>query len=382
MTGGEMTIKIFDMKRSFFILLFPVIMYANNPDSSVLTMLVGTYTSGSSVGIYTFRFETDNLTVQPLSQAVAGNPSYLTVSPDLDYVYAVSESGDISNVNAYAFDKSDGTLRLLNKRQVEKNPCYILYHTFTRTVITANYTAGSVSIIQVAADGSLTDRQITFRYEGKGVIPARQSSPHLHCVIATPDNKAIFTADLGTDMIHKIDISQSPNETDDLSTIFTRSTSYALEPGSGPRHITFNKNHTHAYVINELSGMVSVLSIDADNNLTPQQYVIADTLQAGGSADIHLSRDEKFLYASTRLKGDGVAIFSVNNDGTLKRIGFQATGKHPRNFAITPDGNLMLVACRDSNEIQIYYINKMTGLLTDSGKTIRVDQPVCIQFVQ
>ena len=371
------------MKRVFLLLLLcSIFMNACNSDSSVLTMLVGTYTGGSSVGIYTFRFNTEDLTVQPLSHAVADNPSYLTVSPDAHFVYAVSESSDISTVKAFAFDKSAGTLQFLNQRQVEKNPCYILYHTSTRTVVTANYTAGSVSITQVAADGSLSDRQITFRYEGNGIIPARQASPHLHCVIATPDNKALFATDLGTDRVHKIDISMPQNESADLASIFTKSTSFALEPGSGPRHIVFNKKHTHAYVINELSGMVSVLSIDAKNNLTPQQYIIADTLHAAGSADIHLSPDEKFLYASTRLKGDGVAIFSVNDDKSITRIGFQPTGKHPRNFTITPDGKRMLVACKDSGVIQIFNINKKTGLLTDSGKTILVDQPVCIQMVK
>ena len=371
------------MKPIFLLFtLCSLFMNACTSDTAVLTMLVGTYTGGSSVGMYTFRFNTEDLTVQPLSHAVADNPSYLTVSPDAKYVYAVSDSGDISTVKAFAFDKSTGTLQLLNQRQVEKNPCYILYHVSTRTVVTANYTAGSVSIIQVAADGSLSDRQITFQYEGSSVNLARQAGSHLHCVIATPDNKALFTTDLGTDRIHKIDISMPQNENNDLASIFKKSASFALEPGSGPRHIVFNKKHTHAYVINELSGMVSVLSINADNNFTPKQYIIADTLHAAGSADIHFSPDEKFLYASTRLQGDGVAIFSVNDDNSLTRIGFQPTGKHPRNFAITPDGKRMLVACRDSNVIQIFNINKKTGLLTDTGKTILVDQPVCIRIIK
>jgi len=373
------------MKRivTFLLLLYvPICIYANSPDSSVLTMLVGTYTGGSSVGIYTYRFNIQDLTVQPLSQTVIDNPSYLTVTPDANYVYTVSESGNKSSVSAFTFNKLDGTLKLLNNKQVDAGPCFILYHEHTRTIVTANYTGGSVSFTQVAADGSLTDTQMSLQYEGQSVITARQSKPHLHCIAATPDGKVIFATDLGTDKIHKIDVSKPPIAINNLSSVFTQSTSFILEPGSGPRHIIFNKKHTFAYLINELSGMVSVFSLDAGYKLTTQQSILADTLHAGGSADIHFSPDEKFLYASIRLKGDGIAIFSVNNDGTLKRIGYQATGKHPRNFAITPDGNKLLVACKDSGVIQIFNINKQTGLLTDSGKTILIDQPVCIQFVQ
>ena len=373
------------MKQIFFflfILICPFCMKANSPESSELTMLVGTYTSGSSVGIYTFRFNTEDLSVQPLSQVEVSNPSYLTVSSNQKFVYAASESGNNSAVSAFAFNKDAGTLQLLNQKPVASGPCYILYHEPAQAVLTANYNAGSVSITQVAADGSFSDSQLTLSYEGQSIVPRRQTSPHVHCIAATSDNKTIFASDLGTDKIHKIDIATSQVQTKDLNLIFTKSTSFEMEPGSGPRHIAFNKNNTFAYVINELSGMVSVLSVNAGNNFALKQSVLADTLQAGGSADIHLSPDEKFLYTSTRLRGEGIVIFSINEDGTVKRIGFQATGRHPRNFAITPDGSRMLVACKDSGFIQIFNIDKQTGMLTESGKTIPVDQPVCIRFVQ
>lgn len=366
----------------------PVALSDNTPSSEAssayLTLLVGTYTGGHSEGIYTFRFNADSLTAQPLSKAVIDNPSYLVVSPDGGYVYAVSESGENSTVSAFAFDQTEGTLRLLNKKPVGADPCYIAYDDVTKTVATANYSGGSVSILAIAADGSLTD-QTSFRYTGHGKDPKRQSRPHLHCIAFSPDKKTMFATDLGTDKIHKINISDSPKETapneKGLTSRFRQSSSIELEPGSGPRHLIFNKKGTHAYLINEISGMVTVFSVDADNHLIKKQSVLADTHYAEGSADIHLSPDERFLYASTRLKGDQIAIFAVNENGTLKHIGYQATGKHPRNFAITPDGKRMLVACKDSGVIQLFHIDQQTGLLSDSGQTIPVDQPVCIKFV-
>ena len=64
----------------------------------------------------------------------------------------------------------------------------------------------------------------------------------------------------------------------------------------------------------------------------------------------------------------------------LETAGYQTTAKHPRNFAITPNGKYLLAACRDGNVIQVYERNAETGRLADTGKDIRLSQPVCIQF--
>ena len=146
------------------------------------------------------------------------------------------------------------------------------------------------------------------------------------------------------------------------------------------------------------------------DSLSLMQTIQADTLDARGSADIHLSPDGRFLYASNRLKGDGLAIFRVNpedgtlskagyqptnrlkgdglaifrvnpEDGTLSKAGYQPTGIHPRNFVLTPNGQYLLVACRDIDEIQIFARDASTGLLTDTGRRIKTTQPVCLKFI-
>ena len=80
-------------------------------------------------------------------------------------------------------------------------------------------------------------------------------------------------------------------------------------------------------------------------------------------------------------KGDGIAIFSIDlENGQLTKIGYQLTGIHPRNFVITPNGKFLLCACRDSHIVQVYEIDKQSGLLKDTGKDIRVSKPVCLKF--
>lgn len=154
-----------------------------------------------------------------------------------------------------------------------------------------------------------------------------------------------------------------------------------LAPGSGPRHTCFSPDGKHAYLITELSGDVIAISYD-EMKLDTIQTIKADTLDAHGSADIHISPDGDFVYASNRLKGDGIAIFSVSSeDGTLKKVGYQPTGIHPRNFVITPNGKFLLVACRDTNEIQVFARDADTGLLKDTGEKIEMSKPVCLKFV-
>ena len=155
-----------------------------------------------------------------------------------------------------------------------------------------------------------------------------------------------------------------------------------VDPNSGPRHLTFSPNGKYAYLISELSGNITTFSY-LDGKLEKIQTIAADTLRARGSADIHLSPDGKYLYASNRLKGDGLAIFEVNPEtGMLAKVGYQLTGIHPRNFIITPNGKYLLAACRDSHVIQVFQRDSVTGLLSDTHQDISIDKPVCIQFVK
>jgi 6-phosphogluconolactonase len=110
------------------------------------------------------------------------------------------------------------------------------------------------------------------------------------------------------------------------------------------------------------------------------QVVENDPANARGSADIRITPDGRFLYASNRLKNDGVGIYRIEPDGKLSSVGYQATGTHPRNICVTPNGKFLLVACRDTNEIEIYKINSKTGLLKDTGNRVHLPKPVCVVF--
>ncbi len=350
-------------------------------DDSSLYLIAGTYTTGGSDGIYVYQFDTVSGYSTYKSKAKITNPSYLAISKDEKYVYAVSETGDDkASANAFAFDKEKGELSLLNTEPTKgADPCYIIVDNAGKHVVTANYSGGSITVFDVKEDGSLAAASQYINFTGKGADPDRQQKPHLHCVTYSPDEKYLFANDLGTDKIHKFDVNLGGQGN------YLRAgvpAAFKVADGSGPRHLEFHPNGKFAYLINEMSGAVGVFYYDRHKgDLIQTQSIQADTLNAKGSGDIHVTPDGKFLYASNRLKGDGLAIFSINqNDGKLTRAGYQETGIHPRNFVITPNGKFLLVASRDNNVIQVFLIDRNTGLLENANKDIELDKPVCLKF--
>ena len=354
--------------------------------SNNLYLLIGTYTSGTSKGIYVYRFNTVTGEANYVSE-ISGlsNPSYLNLSSDERFVYSVGENeADGGLAYALSFDKKNGKLTYLNAQQTHGgSPCYINIDPKGQYAITANYTGGNVSVFKIKKDGTILPANQVIAFDKKDSKEPQPVS-HLHCVAFTPDGKYLLADDLGKDKVHKFNLHYA--EKDDNSGQFLQAgepAAFDVVKGSGPRHITFHPNKKFAYLINELSGQVIVFQYK-NGLLKDIQYIASDTTQGAvkkGSADIHLTPDGKYLYASNRLKADGIAIFKVNQlNGKLTKIGYQFTGIHPRNFIITPNGKLLLVACKNSNIIQIFRINYKNGLLEDTGKKIELDKPVCLKF--
>lgn len=348
-------------------------------DKNSLYLIVGTYTSGASEGIYVYQLDTLSAYSKLLSETKVDNPSYLTLTEDEKYIYAVSENDDkTAAANAYEFDKQSGKLKFINQQLTGgAAPCYITVDKSGKHVVTANYSGGSVTVFNTKDGGGLDVASDVISFTGKGVDAKRQTQPHIHCVRYTPDGNYLFATDLGTDKIHKFVVNENVLGSH-LKVGIPQSVKVA--DGSGPRHLTFHPNGKFAYLITEMSG--EVIAFDYGNGTLSQiQSVKSDTLNAQGSADIHISPDGKFLYSSNRLQGDGIAIFTINEaDGRLSKVGYQNTGVHPRNFILTPNGKYLLVASRDDNVIQIFARDEKTGLLENTFKDIKLDMPVCLQF--
>lgn len=343
-----------------------------------ISMIVGTYTSNGSHGIYSLGFDQENGNFTFLDSLSAVNPSFVTFSPDGSKIYAVNEvENDEAGVSSINFDKATGKMTLVNGAATHSGaPCYI--STNGKFVATANYGGGSISIFPLAPDGSLLPLDTLYMGAVGGPDSTRQEAPHVHCVEFSPDGKYLYASDFSADRLLTFKISDDGAGISPVLNEDGQQVTVPVEPDYGPRHIIFDSEGKHAYVIGELSGKITVFDYN-NGKLVASQVVDADPYDGRGSADIHLSPDGKFLYASNRLKGDGIAIFSVNTEnGQLTDVGYQSTGIHPRHFNITPNGKYLLVACRDTNEIEVYQRDSNSGLLTPTGEKIHIPSPVCV----
>ena len=335
-------------------------------------MLVGTYTNGSSKGIYSFSLNQETGEADLLDSLEINNPSYLTISADNRMVYAVSETNDEkASLNIIRFNQRNGSMQFLESSAVEGgDPCYVA--TNGSVVLTANYSGGSMSVFNLSKDG--TKAELTTRFLGMTGGPdlSRQDFPHVHCACFTLDGKYALSTDFSADRILSYRLSRQ--------NVIANGVAANVTPDSGPRHLVFSKDGRFAYLMSELSGRVTVFSYH-EGRLEKLQEIVSDSVGARGGADIHLSPDGRFLYSSNRLKAEGIAIFAIDKQtGQLTRIGYQNTAAHPRQFNITPNGKFLLCCCRDSDVIQVYRRDIKTGLLTDTHQDIHVSKAVCVQF--
>ena len=249
-----------------------------------------------------------------------------------------------------------------DKRQTGADPCFIMK--YDDKILTADYSGGSVTVFPLA-EGILGDSVQRLEFQGEGPIEGRQESSHIHQLKTIPQTDWILASDLGADkirllrfennsLIHKADIE--------------------CPAGSGPRHMEFSKDNKILYCICELSGNVLAYSININDipEFTLIQEIQADEVNAGGSADVHLHPSGQYLYTSHRLDNDGISIFKTLADGTLEKIGYARTGRHPRNFMITPDGKLLLVACMNDHLVQVFAIED-DGTLTLTPSVLRFE---------
>ena len=334
-----------------------------------LVMLVGTISGKGGNGLYSYRFNQENGESVLLDSLALDNPTFFSLNGEK--VYAITENNDMDDALCCVnLNKENGHMVVQNSQVAGcAGPCYVDCR--GNMAVTAHYAGGALVKYTLDGEGNVADATIAHLGSVIGTHP-NQKSAHVHCSMFSQDGRYLFMTDFSADRVLQFAVGDELVLVDSVN----------VRPNSGPRHITFSPDGRFAYVIGELSGEVTAFRFD-NERLEKIQTIMSDTVDAQGSADIHVTRDGRFLYASNRLKADGLAIFSIDRKtGMLNKVGYQLTGIHPRNFVITPNDKYVLVACRDSNVIQVYERNVETGLLSDVKKDIVLDKPVCVRFAE
>jgi 6-phosphogluconolactonase len=353
---------------------------------------VGTYTAkGSSPtgskGIYAYRFDAGNGKIEPVGLVgESDQPSFLAADPAQKFLFAVNETDkykgqETGGVSAFSMNRSSGKLTFLNEIASRGSaPAHIAVDRTGRYVAVSNYNGGNLAVFPIGADGKLGEATAFDQHHGSSVNKDRQSSPHVHEAIFSPDNRFILSADLGMDDIFVYPF-DAKNGT--LGTPHTVS----VTGGLGPRHMTFSPDGKFVYLVSEMGSAVTVLSYDAPSgSLVVRQTVplapTSDTPQQKAGAEIAVGRSGKFLYASNRFD-NLIGVYAINPDTGMieqtERVALE--GKTPRDFAIDPSGTWFWDANQDSDGIVIYKIDQANGTLTASGTTLKVAAPTCVLFV-
>lgn len=351
---------------------------------------VGTYTGPKSKGIHAFRLTSrgGEPALDPLGVvAETPSPSFLALDARRRLLFAVNEVGQFDgqptgSVCAYAIDPKSGRLTLINQQPSGgAGPCHLLLDRTGRNLLIANYSAGTVAVLPVAADGRLGAPSSIQRHAGKSIHPKRQTAPHAHAVALDPAERFLFVCDLGLDQVkvYRFDAANHAIAPHDPA-------SAALQPGAGPRHLAFRPDGKFAYIVNELDSTVTTFAYDAAAGRLAKMASIS-TLPAGyagesTTAEITVHPSGSYVYASNR-GHDSLAIFAVDAaSGTLRSLGHQATGgKTPRHFGIDSSGTLVAMGNQQSDTIVLARLDPATGRLAPSPHVASTPSPVCLVFL-
>lgn len=315
------------------------------------------------------------------------NPSYLAFGPNKRFLYAVNELKETDgspggSVSAFSVNSKTGTLEFLNKQLTHgSDPCHVTVNSAGKYIFVANFMSGSVCVLSVMEDGSLGEASDFIQHHGSSIDPNRQRGPHAHSILFDDENSIAFVPDLGLDKViaYKFDSQYGKLRLSDASSV-------TVEPGAGPRHITFHPNREYAYLINELDSSIAVFSYDTSVGKLKQIQTIStlpeDFIGKSTCADLHVSPSGNYVYGSNR-GHDSIVIYQINQGtGILNYVGHTSTQGHtPRNFAIDPTGNFLLVANQDSDSIISFRINRQTGKIHPTGFGIDIPTPVCVKIL-
>lgn len=351
-----------------------------------IDLLIGTYTrNGKSEGIHVFRFNKNEGTAVLRSTFHTSNPSYVTTGNNRRNVYVVNENADgKGRVSALSYEVRSGKLKFINQRfTLGDNPCHIIINNDENQIIVSNYGGGSFSVFPIEKDGSVGEIMQLIEHKGYSVDPERQKQAHVHSAFFNYENDRLFVQDLGLDKIrvyHYLPHS-SAEPLDTKNTIDIKAT-----PGGGPRHIAWSINGKFLYLLQEMSA--TILTFEQKGMIWSRIQEIDINKQGfkgkNGAADIKISPDGQYLYATNRGEANVITTFAIDNSsGVLTQLVVQSVlGLMPRNFNITPDGNFLLVANQGSDEVVVFSRDKNTGYLRDTTNRIIVGEPVCLVFLE
>ena len=374
-------------------------------------LYVGTYTEivtgdfgGHGKGISCYEFDAVNGELNLLNNQFQVNPSYLSIASIMHsnnelenksskYLFAVSEVLASKKPVLHTYTINDNySLSLIDTKTIEGGcPCHIHYfqnkegQSYTAT---ACYETGNLVIhnmnVEATADLNLHE-PINIYHKGSSQHPSRQTQAHAHCTCFDIVSNKLLVCDLGLDQVKVYSLQKNNDSFNAIEQqIIT------LPAGSGPRHICFDDNYAYGFIINELTGSVTIIKHSAEK----KEYEINGTFDTRvplsessintdlGGAAIRVSACGKFIYTSMRSDNTiRLFVFDPITESLSFIASYPTEGLTPRDFTIDATGKWLLVAHQDSDTISIFNVNSYKGTLSFHKTVNNIESPVCLAWL-
>jgi hypothetical protein len=165
------------------------------PQGAGRLVFIGTYTGPTSEGIYAFRFDERSGALTPLGLAAATpNPSFLAISPDRRFLFAVNETAAFDqeksgSVRSFSIDAATGKLTELSVQSSRgADPCHLAVDRTGRFLAVANYTGGNFALFPSGGRAARLRRARCSRMRDR-TETARAGSAARACGRADPGNR-------------------------------------------------------------------------------------------------------------------------------------------------------------------------------------------------
>lgn len=318
-------------------------------------MYVGSGNWGGDTGkIEVFSLDVGAVSLDSVQQLDAGGvAAFMVRSTDGRQLYVADETK--GRLSSYAAEPGTGQLTLTSQVPCAGHPVYVALDAADAALVTCFFEEAKTQVFRIEADGRLGASACL-------VDSGRES----HCTVFDPSKRFLFVPTRGDNWIAQYRYDAAGQE------LTPNQPAHVHEsPGAGPRHLTFHPNGRWAYLVNELTLSLSVFAFDAARGTLEavvRDLPVAPAGSSGGSsADIQVHPTGKCLYVSNRQGDDSnLAIISVDPaSGAVAVIGHEPTrGRTPRNFALDPQGRVLIAGNQDSNSLALFRVDEHTGALT------------------
>jgi 6-phosphogluconolactonase len=343
-----------------------------------INFLVGSTNKEAIESVAVCRLNEQSKTIELVGKLKAGTrPGYIAMNDNYLYAVSILEQADQQHtLRSFKLLPSEKRLEPLNNvSSLGLNPCHIAITRDGSSILTANYSSGSIAQYAIDPNGSIGGNLYFEQFSGGSVHPSRQQAPHAHYINSTIDNQYVLTADLGTDkvMIHRMDQGKMRANAEQPF--------LELPAGSGPRHLEFHPNNQWIYVLNELNSTISL--IEYQNQTFTLKRTIStlppELKETSYAAAVRIHPSGKIIYSSNR-GSDSISAYAIDDSGQLSRIQTFGEGLGwVRDFNVSPSGKFIVAGNEKTDAIVLLELNE-DGTIGNFLSSLEFPNPSCLIF--